>query len=305
MADVEAAFRIQVDHFIDRMIPLCDAVDRMHAEVLPSPFLSSVVAECLDTGVDVTAGGARYNLSGIQAIQPANVADSLAALRTAVYENRQVSREAVLAALRDNYRSAEPLRQELLAAPKYGNDIGWVDAGGAAWTEHFAHRLTGFTNARGGPYHMGLYTVSAHVPMGRNVGATPDGRRAGEALADGGMSAMYGRDTSGPTALLRSVARVRSAEASNGTLLNMKFLPRTFINDEERGKFVSLLRAFLQLGIHHVQFNVIDRETLLKARRDPEAYRDLTIRVAGYTAYFVELAPDLQEEIIARTAYGI
>jgi formate C-acetyltransferase len=118
------------------------------------------------------------------------------------------------------------------------------------------------------------------------------------------MSAMYGRDLEGPTALLQSVSRVGSTYASNGTLLNMKFLPRTFRNAEERGKFVSLLRAFVDLGIHHVQFNVVDHKTLTAAKDHPEEYGNLTIRVAGYTAYFVELAPDLQDEIIARTAYG-
>jgi len=303
MEDVDGAIRVQIDHFMDRMIPLCDSVDRLHAEVLPSPFLSCVIDECLDKGTDVTAGGARYNLSGIQAIQVANVADSLAALKDLAYDRGTVTRTELLAALRTDFNDSEALRQKLMRAPKYGNDIEWVDELGAKWARHFADRLTEFTNARGGPYHMGLYTVSAHVPMGKNVGATPDGRRSAEPLADGGMSAVYGRDISGPTALLNSVSRVGSLQASNGTLLNMKFLPRTFRNNEERGKFVTLLRAFLTLGIHHVQFNVVDHRTLIAAQKDPEGYRNLTIRVAGYTAYFVELAPDLQDEIIERTAY--
>lgn len=303
--ELERAFERQVDHFIDRMMPLCDAVDRLHAEVLPSPFLSSVISDCLETGVDVTAGGAHYNLSGIQAIQVANVADSLAALKSLVFDAPVVAKAEILEALRSNFTGREELRQKLLAqAPKYGNDVQWVDDIGASWARHFAERLTEFTNARGGAYHMGLYTVSAHVPMGKNVAATPDGRRATEPLADGGMSAVYGRDVSGPTALLQSVSHVKSLDASNGTLLNMKFLPRTFRNREERQKFVALLRAFAGLGIHHVQFNVVDHRTLIRAREKPEEYRNLTIRVAGYTAYFVELAPDLQEEIIARTAYG-
>ena len=304
MEDLEAAYRAQVGHFVDRMMPLCDAVDRLHAEVLPSPFLSSVIDDCLTGGVDVTAGGAHYNLSGIQAIQVANVADSFAALKKLVFDEAVVGREELLDALRHDFEGYEALRQKLVRAPKYGNDVEWVDEFGNRWARHFADQLTRFSNARGGPYHMGLYTVSAHVPMGRNVGATPDGRRAGEPLADGGMSAMYGRDMSGPTALLQSVSRVSSRYASNGTLLNMKFLPRTFRNAEERGKFVSLLRTFVELGIHHVQFNVVDHKTLMAAKDHPEEYGNLTIRVAGYTAYFVELAPDLQDEIIARTAYG-
>lgn len=302
--ELEDAYRLQVDYFIDRMIPLCDAVDRMHAEFLPSPFLSAVIRDCIDKGTDVTAGGARYNLSGIQAIQVANVADSLAALKALVFDGNEVDRTELLAALRTGFSDAEPLRQKLVyRAPKYGNDVEWVDRLGARWADHVATRLREFTNARGGRYQMGLYTVSAHVPMGKNVAATPDGRHPREPLADGGVSAMYGRDAAGPTALLQSVARLPFRHAGNGTLLNMKFLPRTFANREERGKFVALLRSLVELGIHHAQFNVVNRETLLEAQKHPEAYENLTIRVAGYTAYFVELAPDLQNEIIKRTAY--
>ena len=298
------AFRKQIDHFFEAMIPLCDAVDRLHAEILPSPFLSSVIDDCIASGVDVTAGGARYNLSGIQAIQVANVADSLAAVKTLVFDEGSVGAGDLLDALRRDFEEDEILRQNLIhKAPKYGNDIEWVDDMGAHWAAYFAERLEDYRNARGGPYHMGLYTVSAHVPMGKNVGATSDGRRAAEPLADGGMSAVYGRDLSGPTALLKSVSRIGCRAASNGTLLNMKFLPRTFADPEERAKFSAMLRSFVKLGIHHVQFNVVNRETLLAAREDPEKYKNLTIRVAGYTAYFVELADDLQDEIIARTSY--
>jgi formate C-acetyltransferase len=151
---------------------------------------------------------------------------------------------------------------------------------------------------------MGLYTVSAHVPMGANVAATPDGRLAKSPLADGGMSPMYGRDTLGPTAVFRSVARIPSVLASNGTLLNLKFLPSFFRSINDREKFATLLKSFIQLPIHHVQFNVINKDDLLRARAYPEEYRGLTIRVAGYTAYFTELAEDLQCEIIERTTQG-
>jgi pyruvate-formate lyase len=295
------AYRRQLDHFLKLMMPLCDRIDRLHAELLPSPFLSSVVSDCLENGVDVTAGGARYNLSGIQAIQPANLADGLAALKQLVFDEKAIDPRRLLNALRNDYSGEEELKQRLIQrVPKYGNDVEWVDQLGAQWTKYFAERLSEYTNARGGPYHMGLYTVSAHVPMGKNVGATPDGRRAREPLADGGMSAMYGRDVSG----LKSVSRIESRYAGNGTLLNMKFLPRMFDNPQERGKFIAMLRTLGTLGIHHVQFNVVNRETLISARERPEEHRNLTIRVAGYTAYFVELAPDLQEEIIKRTSYG-
>lgn len=303
--DVEDAFRAQIDFFFDRMIRCCEVVEKAHAEILPSPLLSGVIDGCLEKGVDVTAGGARYNLSGIQAIQCANIADSLAALKTLVYDEKLVDRKQLYNALLSNYEGEELLKLRLLnKAPKYGNDVEWVDEIASKWIEYFAEQFKGYTNARGGIYHAGLYTVSAHVPMGRNVGATPDGRSAGQPLADGGMSAVYGRDMKGPTALLRSVSRINSRLGSNGTLLNMKFLPSLFQTDEGIDKFVSLMRAFIKLNIIHIQFNVVNKEDLLAAQQNPELYRSLTIRVAGYTAYFTELAKDLQSEIIARTSYG-
>jgi formate C-acetyltransferase len=302
---LEAAFQKQMDHFIERMMRACDAVDRLHAEVLPSPLLSAVIDGCVEKGLDVTAGGARYNLSGIQAIQPANVADSLAAIKQCIYVDRSVKADEALAAIRSDFADNERLRQFLInKVPKYGNDVDWVDEIAAKWVDYFAGRMTEYTNARGGLYHSGLYTVSAHVPMGQNVGASLDGRKAKDPLADGGMSAMYGRDRSGPTALLRSVSKISSRAGSNGTLLNMKFLPEFFRTEEGVEKFAGFLRTFVKLRINHVQFNVIRKEDLLAAKSHPEEWRSLTVRVAGYTAYFAELANDLQDEIIARTSYG-
>jgi len=303
--ELEEAYGKQLDHFIGRMVEMTGSTDRMHAELLPSPFLSAVIDDCVERGVDVTAGGAHYNLTGVQAIQVANVADSLAAIKKLVYEEKTVDPSVLLGALRSNFEGYEPLRQELLnKVPKYGNDVQWVDEIGARWIKHFAEKVRGYKNVRGGPYHTGLYTVSAHVPMGKNVGATPDGRKAEQPLADGGMSAVYGRDQTGPTALLKSVSRVDSLLGSNGTLLNMKFLPEFFKTEDQIRKFSSFLRTFISLRIHHIQFNVIRREDLLDARENPDRHRSLTVRVAGYTAYFTELAGDLQEEIISRTSYS-
>jgi pyruvate formate-lyase/glycerol dehydratase family glycyl radical enzyme len=299
-----AAFAIQIDDFFEKMITACEAVEEMHQRLLPTALLSSVIDDCLDRGLDVTRGGAHYNLSGIQIIQVANVADSLAAVKKLVFDEGVVDRARLVAALQDDFEHDEELRQILLnKAPKYGNDVEWVDELGNKWVHYFAAKFAGRTNYRGGRYHTGLYTVSAHVPMGANVGATPDGRKATQPLADGGMSAVYGRDRRGPTALLESVARVDSRLGSNGTLLNMKFLPRTFKSTEGAKAFSSMLRGFVRLGINHVQFNVVSREDLIAAQKEPDKYRNLTIRVAGYTAYFTELAEDLQNEIIARTSY--
>lgn len=301
--DLEEAFAKQVEYFIDKMVQACEIVERIHQQVLPSPFLSTVIDDCLLNATDVTAGGAKYNLSGIQIIQGANIADSMGAIKKLVYNEKRFTREQLLKSLRDNFKDAEPLRLTLLNhAPKYGNDEEKVDQIAAKWIEHFNSYLTQYTNFRGGPYHTGLYTVSAHVPMGQNVGASADGRKAKEPLADGGMSPVYGRDIKGPTAVLKSVSKINPNMGSNGTLLNMKFLPE-FFTDEGIEKFALLLKTFVDLKIPHIQFNVLRQEDLRAAQAEPEKHRNLTVRVAGYTAYFTELAGDLQNEIIARTSY--
>ena len=301
----EKAFQNQIDFFTDKMIRTCKAVEIYHQLHLPSPFLSSVINDCLGKGIDVTAGGAKYNFSGIQAIQVANLADSLAVVKKLVFEDHSVKKEIFLNALRENFSGYESLRQQCInKVPKYGNDVAWVDELGAKWISYFAGKLKQHRNFRDGAFHMGLYTVSAHVPMGQNVAATPDGRFAFTALADGGMSPMYGRDKLGPTAVFNSVSRIPSNLATNGTLLNMKFLPSLFTNPQDREKFSLLLKSFVCLPVTHVQFNVITARELIMAKADPESYRGLTIRVAGYTAYFTELAGDLQDEIIQRTTQG-
>ena len=301
---LEAAYAQQIDYFLQKMAACVDVVEGMHEKLLPTPFLSSVIEDCLARGKDVTQGGAHYNYTGIQAIQVANVADSLTAIKKFVYEDKTVSAQHLLEALRTDFAKDEILRTMLIhKAPKYGNDIDYVDSLGAKWVNYFADQLKQFRNGRGGTYQMGLYTVSAHIPMGHNVGASADGRHAKDPLADGGVSAMYGRDTNGPTALLQSVAKLPFEKASNGTLLNMKFLPSFFQTDSGITKFSNFLRAFSRLGISHIQFNVLTKEDLLAAQANPEKYRGLTVRVAGYTAYFTELARDLQNEIIARTTY--
>lgn len=302
---LEQAFQKQIDYFMDKMILACEEVEKAHIDLLPSPFLSASIDDCMEKGMDVTAGGAKYNLSGIQMIQVANLADSLAAIKQLVYDEKRVSREEMLDALEKDFEGYEILRTMMLnKIPKYGNDVDWVDAMGTKWADYFKNRLRTFTNYRGGPYHTGMYTVSAHVPMGENVGATPDGRRAGEPLADGGMSPVYGRDITGPTAVLKSVSKLDKTLTTNGGLLNMKFLPEFFHNETGVKKFGSFLRSFVDLEIPHIQFNVVRKEDLIAAKENPEQYRGLTVRVAGYTAYFTELADELQNEIIARTSYG-
>lgn len=302
--ELEAAFEKMLYHFEDRMIPCCEQVEKGHIDILPTPFLSSVIDDCMKQGMDVTAGGAHYNLSGIQMIQIANLADSLAAIKQLVFEEKRLLAKDLENALYNNFEGQEVMRQMLLnRVPKYGNDVAWVDEFGIKWARKFRERLRSYTNYRKGPYHSGMYTVSAHVPMGENVGASADGRLSMTPLADGGMSAVYGRDLKGPTAVLKSVSRIDNNLTSNGGLLNMKFLPDFFKTDTGIQKFANFLRSFVALEIPHVQFNVVRKEDLLAAQKHPEQYSSLTVRVAGYTAYFTELAGELQNEIIARTSY--
>lgn len=303
--ELEEAFRKTIDHFIDEMMKAEVVVEKAHQDCLPTAFLSAVIDDCLDKGLDVTAGGAKYNLSGIQMIQVANLADSLAAIKELVYDEKRISREELKEALADNFEGHEITQTMLLKrAPKYGNDIQWVDDLGAKWAGYFRERMKDYTNYRGGPYHTGMYTVSAHVPMGENVGASADGRKAKEPLADGGMSPVYGRDMTGPTAVLKSVSRMDDSFTTNGGLLNMKFLPEFFRTQTGRDKFEHFLRAFVDLEIPHIQFNVVNREDLIDAQIHPDRHQSLTVRVAGYTAYFTELAGKLQDEIIERTSYA-
>lgn len=302
--DLENAFQKQIDYFIEKMMKVEIVVEKAHQDCLPTAFLSTVIDSCLEKGVDVTRGGAKYNLSGIQMIQIANLADSLAAIKELVYDEKMITRHELLEALQADFKGYEIIQTMLLnKVPKYGNDVKWVDELGAKWAGYFRERMKDYTNYRGGLYHTGMYTVSAHVPMGENVGASPDGRNALTPLADGGMSPVYGRDMAGPTAVLKSVSRMKDSYTTNGGLLNMKFLPEFFKTETGMMKFENFLRAFVDLKIPHIQFNVVRREDLLDAKLHPEQHRSLTIRVAGYTAYFVELAGKLQDEIIERTAY--
>lgn len=302
--ELEEAFKKMMLYFIEKMIPCCEAVEKGHIDILPTAFLSAVIDDCMEKGMDVTAGGAHYNLSGIQMIQVANLADSMAAIKQMIYEEKRYAPKELEEALQNNFENHEIMRQMLLnRVPKYGNDVQWVDELGTKWASFFRNELRNYTNYRGGPYHTGMYTVSAHVPMGKNVGASADGRLSQTPLADGGLSAVYGRDLKGPTAVLKSVSRIENDCTTNGGLLNMKFLPDFFRTEAGITKFCNFLRTFVDLEVPHIQFNVVSRENLLEAQKHPDQYRSLTVRVAGYTAYFTELAGDLQNEIIARTTY--
>jgi formate C-acetyltransferase len=304
-AELEAAYDKQLAHFVELMVKGCNIVDSIHAKVYPSPFLSLVISDCIERGLDVTAGGAHYNFSGVQGVQIANVADSFAAIRQAVFDEKWVTAKELLAALKENFEGHEVLRRRFInQVPKYGNDDDRVDQYAQKWGDRYSQLVEQYPTIRGGVYQPGFYTVSAHVPMGANVGATPDGRFSGTPLADGGLSPSAGRDKKGATAALNSVSKINLKLASNGTLLNMKFLPSFFEGAEAIKKFVLLLRGFCRLKIPHVQFNVVSADTLRRAQANPDQYRSLVVRVAGYSAYFTELDRTLQDEIISRTEFS-
>lgn len=297
------AFQKQMEYFVKLLVISDNAVDIAHATRVPLPFLSSLVADCIKRGRSVQEGGAVYNFTGPQGVGVANVGDSLAAIKYLVYEKKAVSPEELCEALRTNFEGREELRQRLLnEAPKYGNDDDYVDELARLGALIYCREVEKYRNPRGGRFQPGLYPVSANVPLGAMTGATPDGRKAGLPLADG-VSPVSGRDVKGPTAVASSVAKLDHHIASNGTLLNMKFHPSALEGEEGLRKLCSLIRGYFDQKGFHVQFNVVSRETLLDAQKNPDKYRTLVVRVAGYSAYFTALDKAIQDDIIARTEH--
>jgi formate C-acetyltransferase len=293
-------------HYVQLVAEGSNIVDFGHREFAPVPFLSCLIDDCLKQGLDITEGGARYNFSGVQGIGEANLSDSLYALKKIVFEEKRITFAELIHALEVNFAGPEysKLRIRLINRyDKYGNDNDELDLIAADILRYYAKELELYTNVRKGKFTPGAYTVSAHIPLGAAVGATPDGRRAQEQLADGGLSPMVGRDQLGPTAVLKSVSKLDNYLLSNGSLLNVKFSPRTLAGTAGIKKFGDFLMAFMRLKIQHIQFNVISRETLLAAQEKPQEYKGLVVRVAGYSAFFIELNKEIQDDIIARTEH--
>jgi formate C-acetyltransferase len=304
--DLVEAVENRIDHYVGLMVKGCNACDEAHRETSPTPFLSVLVHDSLENGADITAGGARYNPSGVQGVGTANLADSLYVVKHAVFEDKTISWQDLRAMLARDWTGEgdEIWRQRFINTyAKYGNDVDEVDELGTRLLRHYGHEVAKYGNVRGGKFQPGSYTVSAHVPLGAAVGATPDGRRAHEQLADGGLSPMAGRDQNGPTASLLSVSKLDNVLDSNGSLLNVKFSPATLEGEGGLAKLMAYIRAFSRLGIQHIQFNVVDRATLLDAQEHPEDHKDLVVRVAGYSAMFVELSKAIQDDIINRTEH--
>ncbi|EPT9139666.1 formate C-acetyltransferase [Klebsiella michiganensis] len=300
--------RDKIRYYIKLMVEGSNICDIGHRDWAPVPLLSSFTEDCVQHGQDITEGGARYNFSGVQGIGIANLSDSLHALKGMVFEQKRLSFAELIAVLKANFQTpeGEKIRARLINRfEKYGNDIDEVDNISADLLRFYCKEVEQYHNPRGGRFTPGSYTVSAHVPLGSVVGATPDGRLAGEQLADGGLSPMLGQDVQGPTAVLKSVSKLDNFLLSNGTLLNVKFTPATLAGDGGLNKLADFLQAFTRLKLQHIQFNVVNADTLREAQQRPQDFAGLVVRVAGYSAFFVELSQEIQDDIIRRTAHQL
>ena len=296
------AFRKQLNHFVDIKIKGNHVIERMYAEHLPVPFLSLLIDDCIEKGMDYNDGGARYNTNYIQGVGLGTATDSLVSIQHNVFDKKIITMNQLLKALKADFRGHEALRQRLLnRTPKYGNDDDYADEIMKAVFEVYFDAIDGKPNTKGGCYRINFLPTTVHIYFGKAVGATPDGRKAGEPVSEG-VSPVQGADRKGPTAVIKSVAKMDHAR-TGGALLNQKFTPQLLADEEGLDKLGSLIRTYFKLDGHHIQFNVISSEILRDAQKHPEKYRNLIIRVAGYSDYFVDLSPELQNEIIKRTEH--
>ena len=297
-----AAFERQMLHFIDIKVRGNNTIERLYAKYMPAPFLSLLTDDCIARGDDYHSGGARYNTSYIQGVGIGTITDELSAIKKHVFEDKTLSMCSLLEILVADFAGFERERQMLLnRTPRFGNDDDSADDLMVRVFEAYFNAVDGRKNLRGGEYHINLLPTTCHVYFGSVTGATPDGRKAWTPLSEG-VSPVQGADRCGPTAAVRSVAKMDHAR-TGGTLLNQKFTPQVLATDEGLEKLVQLVRTYFKLDGHHIQFNVVDAATLRAAQQNPEEYRSLIVRVAGYSDYFCDLSKTLQEEIIARTEH--
>jgi formate C-acetyltransferase len=296
------AFKTQLNHFINIKIRGNNIIERLYAEHLPVPFLSLFIDDCVAKGKDYNDGGARYNTNYIQGVGLGTITDSLAAIKFNAFDKKYITMGELLEALRTNFHGYETLRQKLVnRTPKYGNDDDYADQFARTVFEDYYEAVDGRPNTKDGHYRINLLPTTVHIYFGKAVGATPDGRKAGEPLSEG-VSPVQGADRKGPTAVIKSVAKIDHAR-TGGTLLNQKFTPQLLADEEGLDKLAHLIRTYFKLDGHHIQFNVVNSDMLRDAQRRPEKYRDLIVRVAGYSDYFVDLNVELQNEIIKRTEH--
>ncbi len=302
--ELYSAFHKQLQHVIDLKIRVNQYIDRMYARYFPATFLSVITDDCIAKGRDYYNGGPRYNTTYIQCTGLGTVTDSLSSLKRHVFEEKIITMDQMLHAISLNFEGKEILRQRILnKTPFFGNDDNYADEIAVKVYNDLFDLIDGRPNGKeGGKYHMNMLSTTCHNYFGNVMGATPNGRLARKAISDG-TSPSHGSDTHGPTAVIRSLSRLDQVK-SGGTLLNLRFLPGLLRSEESVAKLGALIRSYFAQGGHHVQFNVVDNATLLAARENPEDYRDLMVRVAGYSDYFNDLHENFKQEIIDRTENG-
>jgi formate C-acetyltransferase len=301
--DLIDAFKIQVKYFADIKIRGNNVIEKTFADWLPVPFLSLLLEDCILNGKDYNSGGARYNTSYIQGVGLGSITDMLTSVRYNIYDNKTTSWEELNKAMEADFKGYEELQYDLIySTPKYGNDNDYADQQAVTVFEIYYDSVNGRPNTRGGVHRINMLPTTSHVYFGSVMGATPDGRNAHLPLSEG-ISPFQGADHNGPTSVIKSASRIDHLR-TGGTLLNQKFSPSFFEDEDSYGKLTALIRSYFSLDGHHIQFNVVNAETLKDAKLHPERYRDLIVRVAGYSDYFNDLGEDLQNEIIKRTEHG-
>ncbi len=296
------AFRDQVAYFVKYLVLYDNIIDKAHAEHAPLTSYSILTSDCLEKGLEFNHGGARYNTSSPLGVGPITTGDSLAAIKTLVYEEKALTMSQLSETLRRNFEGQEEIRQMLIhRAPKFGNDEDRADDLSNEVLKIYCEELGKYKNWRNGPYIGALYYMTANIPFGLRSAATADGRRKGEPLNDGGISPVHGRDRKGITAVAKSVGKLDMERAPHGSILNQRIHASLLNGEDKLDVFSHYIRSFMNLGGWHTQFNVISSDMLRHAQREPEKYQDLVIRVAGYSAYFTQLETELQNDIIERT----
>ncbi len=299
--DVWEAYKAQVAYDIRNAIPNMHRAEFEQRERFPMPILSLLTDDCIEKGMDITAGGARYNSTGVSAYGQANAGDSLAAIKKLVFDEKRVSLMEIVEAMRTDFEGKEALRQMLLnEAPKYGNDDDYVDSIVADLSRHFCEELEKYSNPRGGKYHAHFLSFVLAVSGGSATGASADGRKARQPVANS-LAPQQGRDKRGITAMLKSISKIDQTLAAAGTSLIFDIHPSAISGDEGIKNLEDLLTTYFLLGGGHAECNIVDEKVLRMAQKEPEKYRNVSVRVAGYSAYFVDLDPAMQEHIIQKT----
>jgi len=300
--DLFDAFEAQVRHVLEIKIRGNQLIERLFATRMPHTFLSVITDDCITRGRDYNDGGARYNNTFIQAVGIGSLTDSLSAMKELVYDNGEWPLPRLVKVLDANFTGHAPLQQRLIhKTHKYGNDDEYADALMRRAFNLLFEAIDGRPNTKGGAYRLEMLPTTCHVYFGEVCLASPDGRGAGQPVSEG-ISPVQGADRNGPTAVLRSAAKMDHIK-TGGTLLNMKFTPELLAGDPGINSLHSLVRSYFKMDGHHVQFNVVSADTLREARAHPAAHRDLIVRVAGYSDYFCDLSDALQDEIIRRTEH--